>query len=499
MATILDPSHISTFFLSLPLPFHHFHTSFASATGTASVSFHPLDLRSHDLTLKMALSKRVNDAITRANDANRAGPIIVSPPANRPVPFTVEEDDLILRLRSTTQLSWPEIGARFPERGRRADISVQVRQSRGLNAKAMADVNAFRSHFGITANSLQNDVHFTRANGAHIRTPGSNVAVPAYGLVTPTTGAPQVVIPSAVIVPSVAPIPTLPAPTPASSSEIAPIAASSDSSSLLSEAPRTPVLDAQEPPAPAPIPIASSEHPKEASESTALPDPSASAPPAPVVPQPTVAPVQTGRPARPVRARVPAPAATAPKSAPVRRAVGTRVQPLRAPPGGWHEWLSAPVPDITHRGTPEHARLEAELKAHTATFPFFPESNYRADFAWSAPVPQTFVEKELEDARIEREEAQAAALAPRPAVIPIEDLETSELAALLELPKESNFPTSEILQRAKWHIKPYAVRFDGKEWRRPKAAPKPAPKKRAAAAVVDAPMETRAAKKARQG
>ncbi|KAF2493480.1 hypothetical protein BU16DRAFT_541166 [Lophium mytilinum] len=441
----------------------------------------------------MSVSKRVAEAIARVTDPNRAGLIIVSAPPSGPAPFTVEEDDLILRLRSTTQLSWPEIGGRFPERGPRANISVQVRQSRGLQAssKALTDVNAFRAHFGLTANALQNDVHFTRANGAYIRTPGSNVAVPAYGPTVAQAGGPQTAAPPAAVVPSTAPIPALPVLALATGSEIAPIAASSDSSSPLSEAPSSSILEAQEPPAPAPIPIVPSEHSKDASKSDPLPALSAPAPPASVAPQPTVAPVQTDRPLRSIRSRVSAPAAATPKPAPPRRAVGTRVLPPKAPPGGWHEFLRGPVPDVDPRGTPEHARLEADLKARAATFPPLPTSHDRANAPWATPFLQDMAQTALEDARSAPFKAQAWLLAPKPPVIPREDLEASELGRWLEPPKESEFPASEILSHAKWYLRPFAKRYDPKAWRAPD--PKPAPKRKAAAGG-----KGRAAKKARK-
>ncbi|OCL06914.1 hypothetical protein AOQ84DRAFT_68086 [Glonium stellatum] len=131
-------------------------------------------------------NKRMTEALVHVADPARAGPIVARAAGGRNEPFTVAEDEFILRLKAQPNVTWDEVFTRFPERTKYG--SLQVRCSRGINpgSAGLADVQLFRQIHGINVNTpIPQNMYYTKANGVHLRNPGSNIAQPAYAAVVP--------------------------------------------------------------------------------------------------------------------------------------------------------------------------------------------------------------------------------------------------------------------------------------------------------------------------
>ena len=132
-------------------------------------------------------NKRMTEALIHMADPARAGLIITQAAGGRNEPFTIAEDEFILRLKAQPNVTWDEVFAHFPERTKFG--SLQVRCSRGINSGSagLADVQLFRQIHGINVSApVPQNMYYTKANGVHLRNPGSNIAQPAYAAVVPT-------------------------------------------------------------------------------------------------------------------------------------------------------------------------------------------------------------------------------------------------------------------------------------------------------------------------
>ena len=131
-------------------------------------------------------NKRMTEALIHMADPARAGLIVTQAAGGRNEPFTIAEDEFILRLKAQPNVTWDEVFARFPERTKFG--SLQVRCSRGINSGSagLADVQLFRQIHGINVSApVPQNMYYTKANGVHLRNPGSNIAQPAYAAVVP--------------------------------------------------------------------------------------------------------------------------------------------------------------------------------------------------------------------------------------------------------------------------------------------------------------------------
>ena len=131
-------------------------------------------------------NKRMTEALIHMANPARAGLIVTQAAGGRNEPFTIAEDEFILRLKAQPNVTWDEVFARFPERTKFG--SLQVRCSRGINpgSAGLADVQLFRQIHGINVSApVPQNMYYTKANGVHLRNPGSNIAQPAYAAVVP--------------------------------------------------------------------------------------------------------------------------------------------------------------------------------------------------------------------------------------------------------------------------------------------------------------------------
>jgi hypothetical protein len=131
-------------------------------------------------------NKRMTEALIHMANPARAGLIVTQAAGGRNEPFTIAEDEFILRLKAQPNVTWDEVFARFPERTKFG--SLQVRCSRGINpgSAGLADVQLFRRIHGINVSApVPQNMYYTKANGVHLRNPGSNIAQPAYAAVVP--------------------------------------------------------------------------------------------------------------------------------------------------------------------------------------------------------------------------------------------------------------------------------------------------------------------------
>lgn len=131
-------------------------------------------------------NKRMTEALIHMADPARAGLIVTQAAGGRNEPFTIAEDEFILRLKAQPNVTWDEVFAHFPERTKFG--SLQVRCSRGINSGSagLADVQLFRQVHGISVSApVPQNMYYTKTNGVHLRNPGSNIAQPAYAAVVP--------------------------------------------------------------------------------------------------------------------------------------------------------------------------------------------------------------------------------------------------------------------------------------------------------------------------
>ncbi|OCK77669.1 hypothetical protein K432DRAFT_427829 [Lepidopterella palustris CBS 459.81] len=439
----------------------------------------------------MAPTRRVQDALARVANAGRAGPVVTVFPAagQKNVPFTVEEDDLILRLKA--YVPWTTVKLAFPERS--SPGTLQVRCARGLTATsaALRDVHEYRRQLGIEAGDQPPaNTFYTRANGVHVCTPGSNVAQPLYiGQSPAPTSAPGQIGAMAIVNPSITfavPPPATPIPPPAP--------AAAPALPLVSNRPRTrsgrgTFNGAPPTTAPPPLlpplapPVTSSGPPRRSSrfrKSTTT----------------------TTAPAPPRSARRPAPAPAAPARAPPSASVlpsASTAPTLRMSPKTQEpeddSWETLAEPEWTDKSDPlcrrrpsQHAFLSAPPKnpvdyrgsaialSHTEPVPDYPIeiSSCRDDGTPALyptlppPSPSYFFRRPGASLRIthplRRTAACVASFGVVPAVAGIGDgeLMASPLAKFLELPRGSRSGPAEILKTPtdKWHLQPYHVRFD---------------------------------------
>jgi hypothetical protein len=117
-----------------------------------------------------------------------------------------------------------------------------------------------------------------------------------------------------------------------------------------------------------------------------------------------------------------------------------------------HKFCPEGVPDVTHRDSPQYAALEADLRTREATFPREGKSVVREQ----PPPPSAPIARPVE---------QISRFGEVPAVIAIDALATSRLAAWLEPRKESNFPASMIRERPGWFVYSRDVRFSMSNFR----------------------------------